>query len=155
MGFFCKRKMDKKYISELLTKDIQSLGCTIWGVELFGRQKNQTLRIYIDNKDGISVEDCERVSKHVIKVLDVDNDFSSNYLLEVSSPGLDRKFFFDHQYRDYLNSSINIKYVNDSKDKVSIQGIIKNVNETGLLLVFEEEIIEGPFSSIIQANLIM
>ena len=155
MGFFCRRKMDKKYINEILTKDIQSLGCTIWGVEFFGRQKNQTLRIYIDNKEGISIEDCERVSKHVIKVLDVDNDFSSNYLLEISSPGLDRKFFFDHQYRDYINSSINIKYVNDSKDKVSIQGIIKNVNETGLLLVFEEEIIEVPFSSIIQANLIM
>ena len=147
--------MNKEYINEILTKDIESLGFCIWGVELFGRQKSQTLRIYIDNEQGISIEDCEIVSKHVIKVLDTENDFSSKYLLEVSSPGLDRKFFFDYQYRDYINSSINIKYVNDSKDKVSIQGIIKNVNETGLLLVFEEEIIEVPFSSIIQANLIM
>ena len=40
---------------------------------------------------SISLEDCERVSKHVSKVLDV-NEFSENYSLEVSSPGLDRKF---------------------------------------------------------------
>ena len=59
MGFFYKKKMDTKYINEILEKDIQSLGCTIWGVDLFGRYKNQTLRIYIDNKEGISIEDCE------------------------------------------------------------------------------------------------
>ena len=155
MGFFCKRKMDKKYISELLTKDIQTLGCTIWGVELFGRQKNQTLRIYIDNKDGISVEDCERVSKHVIKVLDVNNDFSNKYLLEVSSPGLDRKFFYEDQYQDYINSSVNVKYLNSSKDKVTIQGIMTKVTDSALFLGSEQETIEIPFSSIIQANLIM
>ena len=147
--------MDTKYINEILTEDIQSLGCTLWGVELFGRHKNQTLRIYIDNKEGVSIEDCERVSRHVTKVLDVDNDFSNKYLLEVSSPGLDRKFFFDHQYQDYINSSVNVKYLNNSKNKVSIQGIITKVTESGLLLVSDQEIIEVPFSSIIQANLIM
>ena len=60
--------MDKNYIKEILAKDINSLGCEIWGIEFFGKQKNQTLRIYIDNKNGISIEDCERVSKHVIKL---------------------------------------------------------------------------------------
>ena len=91
--------MDTKYIYEILTKDITSFGYYIWGIEFFGRQTNQTLRIYIDSEKGISIEDCERVSKHVIKVLDAENDFSSKYLLEVSSPGLDRKFFFDYQYK--------------------------------------------------------
>jgi ribosome maturation factor RimP len=147
--------MDTKYINEILTKDIQSLGCTIWGVELFGRHKNQTLRIYIDNKEGVSIEDCEKVSKHVIKVLDADNDFSSKYLLEVSSPGLDRKFFFDHQYQDYIDCGLKVKYINDSRDKVSVKGIITKVTESELLLVSGEETIEVPFSSIIQANLIM
>ena len=147
--------MDTKYINEILTKDIQSLGCTIWGVELFGRHKNQTLRIYIDNKEGVSIEDCEKVSKHVIKVLDADNDFSSKYFLEVSSPGLDRKFFFDHQYQDYIDCGLKVKYINDSRDKVSVKGIITKVTESELLLVSGEETIEVPFSSIIQANLIM
>ena len=147
--------MNKEYINEILTKDIESLGFCIWGVELFGRQKSQTLRIYIDNEQGISIEDCEIVSKHVIKVLDTENDFSSKYLLEVSSPGLDRKFFFDYQYKDYIDCHINVKYMSSSKEKISKKGIIIKVTESELLLASSEETIEVPFSSIIQANLIM
>ncbi len=147
--------MDEKYISEILTKDIESLGCTIWGVEIFGKYKNQTLRIYIDNKEGISIQDCERVSKHIIKVLDVQNDFSSKYLLEVSSPGLDRKFFFDHQYQDYIGCNIKVTFMNNSRHKESVQGIITKVTETGLFLLSDKETQEVPFSSIIRANLIM
>ncbi len=147
--------MDTKYINEILTKDIQSLGLSIWGVELFGRHNNQTLRIYIDNKEGVSIEDCERVSKHVIKVLDADNDFSSKYLLEVSSPGLDRKFFFDHQYKDYIDCYLKVKYMNVCRDEILVKGVITKVDDSGLLLVSEQETIEVPFSSIIKANLIM
>ena len=155
MGFFCKRKMDTKYINEILSKDIQSLGCSIWGVELSGKYNNQTLRIYIDNEEGVSIEDCERVSKHIIKVLDAQNDFSNKYLLEVSSPGLDRKFFFDHQYQAYINSKIKITFWNNSRKKVSVKGMISKITERGLLLSSEEEKLEVPFSSIIKANLIM
>ena len=147
--------MDKEYIKEMLSKDIESLGCNIWGIELFGTLKNQTLRIYIDNKEGISIDDCEKVSKHVIKVLDSDNDFSSKYLLEVSSPGLERKFFFEEQYIDYINFNIKVRYRNNLNEKVSVKGVLKNVSSKSLFLEHGEEDIEIPFPSIIQSNLIM
>ena len=85
--------MDINFIREAIEPDIEKLGCKVWGLELFGRHSNQTLRVYIDNEKGISLEDCEVVSKHISKVLDVENNFSEKYSLEVSSPGLDRKFF--------------------------------------------------------------
>ena len=53
--------MDTEYIKEVIEKDIERLGCKVWGLELFGRHSNQTLRIYIDNKDGISVEDLSLI----------------------------------------------------------------------------------------------
>ena len=155
MGFFCRRKMDTKYIYEILTKDITSFGYYIWGIEFFGRQTNQTLRIYIDSEKGISIEDCEKVSKHVIKVLDAENDFSSKYLLEVSSPGLDRKFFFNEQYEGYINSDLKVKFMNDSGSKKSFQGELTKVTPSDLFLESEKESVKVPFSSIIQANLIM
>ena len=77
--------MDTEYIKEVLEADIARLGCKVWGLEFFGRRSNQTLRIYIDKNEGITVEDCEKVSKHVSKVLDAENDFSEKYMLEVSS----------------------------------------------------------------------
>jgi len=155
MGFFCKRKMDTKYIKDILTEDIRSLGFDIWGIEFFGKHKNQTLRIYIDKKEGVSVEDCEKVSKHVIKLLDVENDFSNKYLLEVSSPGIDRKFFCKNQYQNYINSEIKVRYINNLKQKVSIRGTLLKVTKEGLLLISRKGNQEVPFSSIIEANLIM
>jgi len=155
MGFFCKRKMDTKYIKEILTEDIRSLGCDIWGIEFFGKYKNQTLRIYIDNKEGISIEDCEKVSKHVIKLLDVENDFSNKYFLEVSSPGLERKFFSEDQYHCYVDCTIKVQYINDLNKKISIKGMLSQVTTEGLTIESRDMDHKVPFSSIIQANLIM
>ena len=146
--------MDTEYIKEVIEKDIERLGCKVWGLELFGRHSNQTLRIFIDNKDGISVEDCEKVSKHVSKVLDTENDFSEKYMLEISSPGLDRKFFYKEQYQEFINESIRVTFF-DNDNKKTIKGNLKEVDDISIKLEIKEEINEIPFSSIIQANLLI
>ena len=146
--------MDTEYIKEVIEKDIERLGCKVWGLELFGRHSNQTLRIYIDNKEGISVEDCELVSKHVSKVLDTENDFSENYLLEVSSPGLDRKFFYKEQYKEFLKENLKVTFFDDLNKK-TIKGQLEEVDEISIKLEIKDEIQEIPFSSIIKANLII
>ena len=146
--------MDTEYIKEVIEKDIERLGCKVWGLELFGRHSNQTLRIYIDNKDGISVEDCEKVSKHVSKVLDTENDFSEKYMLEISSPGLDRKFFYKEQYQEFINESIRVTFF-DNDNKKTIKGNLKEVDDISIKLEIKEEIHEIPFSSIMQANLLI
>ena len=146
--------MDTEYIKEVIEKDIERLGCKVWGLELFGRHSNQTLRIYIDNKDGISVEDCEKVSKHVSKVLDTENDFSEKYMLEISSPGLDRKFFYKEQYQEFINDSIRVTFF-DNDNKKTIKGNLKEVDDICIKLEIKEEILEISFSSIIQANLLI
>ena len=146
--------MDSEYIKEVLKDDIERLGCKVWGLELFGRRSNQTLRIYIDKNEGISVEDCEKVSKHVSKVLDAENDFSENYMLEVSSPGLDRKFFYKEQYKEYLNESLKVTFF-DTQNKKTVTGRLEGVYDNSIKLELNDEIKEIAFSSIIQANLII
>ena len=146
--------MDTELIKEVLEDDIERLGCKIWGLELFGRRSNQTLRIYIDKVEGISVEDCEKVSKHVSKVLDAENDFSENYMLEVSSPGLDRKFFYKEQYKDYVNEAVKVTFL-DTQNKKTISGRLEGASDSFIKLELENEVKEIPFSSIIQANLII
>ena len=146
--------MDTEYIKEVIEKDIERLGCKVWGLELFGRHSNQTLRIYIDNKEGISVEDCELVSKHVSKVLDTENDFSENYLLEVSSPGLDRKFFYKEKNKEFLKENLKVTFFDDLNKK-TIKGQLEEVDEISIKLEVKDEIQEIPFSSIIKANLLI
>ena len=146
--------MDIDYIKKILEEDIERLGCKVWGLEVFGRRSNQTLRIYIDKNEGISIEDCEKVSKHVSKVLDTENDFSENYMLEVSSPGLDRKFFYNDQYEDYINQPLKVTFL-DSQNKKTIQGLLEEVDKTSIKLGMKEGPMQIAFSSIIQANLII
>ena len=146
--------MDIDYIKKVLEEDIERLGCKVWGLELFGRRSNQTLRIYIDKNKGISVEDCEKVSRHVSKVLDTENDFSENYMLEVSSPGLDRKFFYNDQYVDYQNESLKVTFF-DSQNKKTVKGRLEEVDKTSIKLEMKEGPMQIAFSSIIQANLII
>ena len=146
--------MDIEYIKEVLEQDIENLGCKLWGLEIFGRRSDQTLRIYIDRNDGITVKDCEKVSKHVSKVLDVETDFSENFMLEVSSPGLDRKFFYKEQYKDYLHESLKITFF-DVKNKKTIQGKLEDADDHSIKLGLKDEVKEIAFSSIIQANLII
>ena len=121
---------------------------------MFGRRTNQTLRIYIDKNEGITVEDCEKVSKHVSKVLDAENDFSENYMLEVSSPGLDRKFFYTKQYKEYLNESLKVTFF-DTQNKKTVTGRLEGAYDNSIKLELNDEIKEIAFSSIIQANLII
>tara|TARA_Y100001970_G_scaffold159397_1_gene194988 strand:- start:5280 stop:5723 length:444 start_codon:yes stop_codon:yes gene_type:complete len=147
--------MNINYIQEILSKDIDSLGYSIWGVEFFGRFSNQTLRIYIDNDKGITVQDCEKVSKHIINVLDAKDEFSKKYLLEISSPGLERKFFFKDQYYDYVNKYFKIKYLDDNNKKRTVKGYLEKVEDVNLYFKSDNEILEIPFLSIVQANLIM
>ena len=109
--------MDINFIREAIEPDVEKLGCKVWGLELFGRHSNQTLRVYIDKEKGISLQDCEVVSKHISKVLDVENNFSEKYSLEVSSPGLDRKFFHNNQYEDFIGGNIKVTFFDDKEKK--------------------------------------
>ena len=146
--------MDTEYIKNVLESDINKLGCNIWGLELFGSRSNQTLRIFIDKKEGVSVEDCEKISKHVSKVLDAENDFSENYMLEVSSPGLDRKFFYKEQYKDYLKEPLRVTFF-DTQNKKTVIGNLEEATDISIKLSSKDEVKEIAFSSIIKANLII
>ena len=73
----------------LLQPSIEALGVELWGLELKNQGRGVLLRIYIESENGISVDDCARVSHQVSGVLDVEDPISSEYVLEVSSPGMD------------------------------------------------------------------
>ena len=79
---------------------VESLGCSIWGVEYLSQGKHTKLRLYIDRSEGVTVDDCADVSRHVSDVLDVEEILSAAYTLEVSSPGMDRILFKESQYAE-------------------------------------------------------
>lgn len=77
-------------LEKLIEPVVASLGCELWWVELARDGRDSLLRLYIDSAQGVDVDDCERVSREVAALLDVEDPITGAYRLEVSSPGLDR-----------------------------------------------------------------
>ena len=98
--------------SQLLTMlepTVGMLGYELWGLELLSPGRRPTLRVYIEHHDGVTVDDCASVSRHIGGVLDVEDPFLGEYILEVSSPGIDRLLFKKEQFMAYREQPIEVK----------------------------------------------
>ena len=145
--------MDKEHIETLIRKDIKALGCDIWGLELIGSITKPTLRVFIDNDKGITIRDCEKVSKHISKVIESDELYSNSLILEVSSPGIDRKFFNKEQYINYLGRVIKVRYRNEQMEYKSVKGFLRGVSKEAIVIEVNNEESFISFEAIEKANL--
>ena len=145
--------MNSRHIEQILEKDINSLGCDIWGIEFSGNISNQILRIFIDKNSGISINDCEKVSKHISKVLDSENGIGENYSLEVSSPGLDRKFFKDSQYARYIGHVLKVKFLDNENKFLTLKGLLVRTSDKSIFLKSNNKEFEIYFKSIKKGSL--
>ena len=103
-------KQDPLHIGEMLEPGIRSMGYELVGVEYHGSGKGGgLLRVYIDSEQGISADDCQRVSYQVSGVLDVEDPIPGHYTLEVSSPGLDRRLRTLAHFQAALGTDINLE----------------------------------------------
>jgi ribosome maturation factor RimP len=84
----------------------EELGCELLAVET----KGGTLRLILDHPDGVTLEHCESVSKQASALLDVADVKSGKYVLEVSSPGLDRKFYRMDDYQRFLGRTVRVTW---------------------------------------------
>ena len=91
--------MLKDTLLELLGPEVEAMGYELVELEAPAPGGSGTLRIYIDGENGIGLEDCERVSHRVSGVLDVEDPIHGHYILEVSSPGLDRPLRTEQHFR--------------------------------------------------------
>jgi ribosome maturation factor RimP len=96
-------------IREVVLPILESMGLELVDLELSGRGKGGHLRIFIDKAGGVTVEDCEQVSRYVGHALDVADPIPSSYMLEVSSPGLDRPLRKIEDYRRSTGKLVRLK----------------------------------------------
>jgi ribosome maturation factor RimP len=96
-------------IVELLTPTVAALGLELLGVEFAPSAGNSMLRLYIDVEGRhVAIEDCEAVSREISAVLDVNDPITSQYTLEVSSPGIDRPLFTAAQFAKFAGEEAKI-----------------------------------------------
>ena len=145
--------MLEQKITDILKKDIESLGCVIWGIEISGGSLSKHIVIYIDKEnDLINLEDCEKVNIQAREVLDNFSELNFNFSLEISSPGIDRKFFNINQLRDYLGETINLSCFIDGK-KCKLKGELKEVSDKEISLLSQGQIYQILKGDYLSSNL--
>lgn len=94
-------------VREIAGRVAQSSGLVVWDLELKGSGANRTLRIYVDKPEGVGHEDCAAFSREVATIFDVEDAVpGAAYVLEVSSPGLDRKLFKPEHFAQFTGSLV-------------------------------------------------
>ncbi|MCR9261923.1 MAG: ribosome maturation factor RimP [Pseudomonadaceae bacterium] len=141
-------------VEELLAPTVESLGCTIWGVEFLNQGKHTKLRLYIDRDEGIDVDHCAAVSRHVSDLLDVEEVISSAYTLEVSSPGMDRLLFKEEQFADSAGEQVDIRLNFPFEGRKKFVGVLNGVQDSMAVVQIEDEEFLLPLENIQKARVV-
>ncbi len=146
--------MSVKRLTNMLQPLVEDLGYEFVGLEYTGQSKNAVLRIYLDHKQGIDLDDCGRVSGEVAALLDVEDPISGQYNLEVSSPGLDRPLFTLEQCARFAGEQVQMTVFAPVEGRrkfkgriLSVTGDILNIDQDGAEIALD-------FSNIAKARLV-
>ena len=142
-------------VTELVDSVVSPLGYELVGVEYIPQGKNSILRVFIDSEAGVVLEDCEQVSRQLSSVLDVEDPIKGQYLLEISSPGLDRPLFKLADYQRFSGQSIKLRLHDMQDGRRKMKGRIERVVDDEITLSLDDgEQITVRFDDIDKANLI-
>lgn len=115
-----------------------ALGLEIWDIKLVKEGPNQYLRVFIDSENGITLDDCENMSRALDDPLDELDPIPDSYFLEVCSPGIDRELSKDEHLEKYMDYSIKIRLIRPDEDnRKEIFGILKSFSKDSIEI--EEE----------------
>ncbi|MBR3988479.1 MAG: ribosome maturation factor RimP [Clostridia bacterium] len=89
----------------------ENFGVRVWDVRFLKEGAEWYLRIFIDKDGGVNINDCENVSRAIDPLLDEKDFISQNYILEVSSPGLERELTRDEHFEEYVGKDIKVRLI--------------------------------------------
>jgi len=138
-----------------IKKTIEGLGFELWGLESSRARSELQIRIFIDQPEGVKIEDCELVWRQINDVLCVDGAIKGDFSLEVSSPGVNRKFYHSRQYKRFVGSLVKIRLKNIIDGSRNVKAIIKDATNDTLYLSSEgDDDIKISFDNIDKAQLV-
>lgn len=144
----------EQQLIDMIKPVVESLGYEFWGLEYVAQGKNSVLCIYIESENGINVDDCANVSRQASAVLDVEDPISSEYNLEVSSPGLDRPLFTLDQFQRNVGEFVDVRLRYPFEGRRNFKGRLVAIEGEDAVVHVDEHEYLLPVDSIDKANVI-
>ncbi|MFC1534819.1 ribosome maturation factor RimP [Thermodesulfobacteriota bacterium] len=143
-----------KQISDLVEQILDEIGFELVDVEYLSKHGRWVLRIYIDKDGGVTIDDCARVSGELGDLIDIKEIIEHNYVLEVSSPGLNRPLKKERDFISAIGKKIKVRVSNPLNGRWNFSGYLKDFQERTLYLETEGGLINLHWSEIDKANLV-
>lgn len=144
-----------KELYQLMLPTITALGYELVGIERLSQGGHGTLvRVYIDSPQGINLSDCEQVSHQVSGLLDVQDPIPNHYVLEVSSPGLDRPLFTLEHFIRFIGCKIKVRLNRSVTTRRNFTGLLQRVQDHNVIMMIEGTEYNLPYEQIEKAHLV-
>jgi ribosome maturation factor RimP len=150
------KKVSKEFfLEELIAPIVESLDYDLTDLTFEKKGQDWALVLFIDSTNGITLDDCEKVSRVVSDVLDEKDPIEQSYFLEVSSPGIDRPIKKERHYLANINKKIMIHLFAPLDGKKNISGVLKEYTSDYLILECDNsETIKIDNNKIAKANVL-
>ena len=144
----------QQQLQELIEPLVITLGFQLWGLEFNAHGKGKLLRVFIDGPQGVSVDDCATMSRQISSVLDVEDPISGEYMLEVSSPGMDRPLFNSEQFEQFVGHVVKVKLATSFEGRKHFKGVLRQVDSNEARVVVADFEYSLPMELIEKANVV-
>jgi ribosome maturation factor RimP len=141
-------------IREIIAPVLDEMGLEVVEIQLRSERGRMVLRIIIYKEEGISIDDCSRVSREAGYLLEVEDLIGRAYTLEVSSPGLDRPLKTKRDFERNIGKKITVLF-EEIEERYSVTGIVEKIAEDQLTLKDAKKVITIPLANIVKATLVI
>ncbi len=111
-------------VTELAKPVVEDEGCTLWDVEYVREAGSWYLRVFIDREGGVSIDDCERISRRLDPILDETDPIPDSYIFEVGSAGAERELKRPSDFEQFMGSQVEVKLYQPVKGSKTFVGTL-------------------------------
>ena len=140
-------------VFDLARPVVEEEGCSLWDVEYLREAGTWYLRIYIDKEGGVSIDDCERISRRLDPILDEADPIPESYVFEVGSAGADRELKRPSDFEQFMGSEIEVKLYKPLDGSKSFVGLLTGYEEGTVVLDWRGKELRFAPSQIAQVRL--
>ncbi len=135
-------------VEEFTKPIVEMLNLELVDVEFVKEGGQWYLRIYIDKPGGVDLDDCQAVSEQLDKILDEKDPIPQSYILEVSSPGIERPLNKPEDYKRFAGNLVTVKTYIPVNGKKTITGMLIGLQDDGVRLEVDNEQVTIPMDKI-------
>ncbi len=147
-------KLDKSKIFDLLKDISEEEDFLLIDVNFKGKESSPVIEVFVDNEKGVTVKDCEELSRKFEPALEKEFFNDKKYRLDVSSPGIDRPLKYLAQYFKHVGRKLKVKYLSEGEKKI-FEGKLLEINGDELLFETKNENVKIKFENIIKAEVLI